>query len=192
MLTAILMASGHSKRMNTNKLLLPFQGKPMIEHTLQAIKSCSFDRVIVVAKDKAVLQLALQYGFQSIYNEQSQLGQSISIRLGVSHSDKQSAFMFLVGDQPCLTSNTIEELILLHKDSPHQIILPTSMGNNKNPVIFPPQVRNELLSLEGDMGGRTVIKNHPELVLKFEFGNQPDFFDIDTVEDLEKLKKRNT
>ena len=36
-LTAIVMASGLSRRMQSNKLLIPVNGKPMIQHTLDLL-----------------------------------------------------------------------------------------------------------------------------------------------------------
>jgi molybdenum cofactor cytidylyltransferase len=192
MLTAILMASGFSRRMKQNKLLLDFNGRPIIEYTMEAIHASPFAHKLLVAKDPAVITLGEKYGFQIIKNSNSSLGQSESIRLGVHASKKDSSFMFFVGDQPFLTTELITDLTRFHLAHPDKIILPTHNGKKGNPTIFPASLRHSLLKISGDTGGKTVIKNNPDKVLTFEISDPLSLFDVDTISDFEQIKKRNT
>ena len=52
LISAIIMASGFSKRMGENKLLMKYNNKFLIEHTLDIISKCNFnDKVIVTQYD---------------------------------------------------------------------------------------------------------------------------------------------
>lgn len=188
MITAILMASGFSKRMNTNKLLLDFKGKPMVEHIMSAISKCHFDEQLLIAKDEQVMHLSSQYQFKLVKNSNAHRGQSESIHLGVSNAKKGNAYMFFVADQPFLSVDTIMQLINAHKSNPAHIIIPSYNGNNKNPTIFPASFSNELLSLDGDVGGRAVIKNNPERIYTLAINDRLSFVDIDTLKSYEQMR----
>ena len=185
MITAILLASGYSRRMHTDKLLLDFHGLPVIARVMNAISSCPFDQKILIQRTDAYTELAHKYGFQPYQNHSAQEGQSSSVRCGVSHSQPSSALMFFVGDQPCLTAKTIERLLKTHQEYPDDIIVPALDGQFKNPVIFAPQFQTWLSNTQGDQGGRTIIKKFAEHVRTVTFHDTDTFHDIDTIEDYE-------
>ena len=69
MINAIIMASGLSKRMGENKLLLKYKNIPLVEHVLKEIKKCDFNEVILVSQYEEVLNLGKKYNFKIIKNE---------------------------------------------------------------------------------------------------------------------------
>lgn len=187
MITAILLASGFSRRMDTDKLLLDFHGIPVIEHTMQAISLCSFDEKLLVQREDAYTEIALRYDFRSLKNPLASQGQSRSVQVGIHNSHRQSSFMFFTGDQPCLTAEIICRLFQVHREFPEDIIVPAVNGNYKNPVIFPSAFRTQLLSIEGDQGGRSIMKQYPDRVRQAVFEDALAFHDIDTRRDYEFL-----
>ena len=187
MITAILMASGFSRRFQTDKLMLDFHGKPVLARTMAAILACPFEERLLITQSRAHTELAKDYDFVSHMNQQAVIGQTASIQLGVSHAPKDSAYMFFVGDQPCLTPAVINRLIAEHELYPDMIIVPTVNGNHKNPVIFPASFRDELLSLTGDTGGRKVITAHPECLREITFIDGLPFTDMDTPNEYQRL-----
>lgn len=187
MITAILLAAGFSRRMTADKLLLDFHGQPVIDCVMKAITSCPFHEKLLIQREEHYTAIASKYGFQSLKNIHASDGQSTSVQIGVRNSHPQSAFMFFVGDQPCLTVNIINQLLDTHREHPEAIIVPAIDGQFKNPVIFPAKYRTELLAIDGDKGGRTVIKKHPEHVRTVDFQNASAFLDIDTTEDYQFL-----
>lgn len=54
------------------------------------------------------------------------------------------------------------------------------------PTIFPYELREELLTIEGDIGGREVIKNNPFLVKKVYIDDCILGLDIDTQEEYKR------
>lgn len=185
---AIIMASGSSKRMNRNKLLINLFGKPLIEWTIELTKKCDFEEIIIVYKDKEVKEIAEKLNIKTIYNKRFEYGQSESIKLALSSlKNKYNGYIFFTGDQPFMKKETIEKLMETFNEN-SGIVLPKVNDKNKSPVIFSSIFKNELMEIDGDVGGRIVIKNNIDKVTPVYFNDSLQFFDIDTEEDLKKAK----
>ncbi|MDT9350053.1 NTP transferase domain-containing protein [Clostridium perfringens] len=185
-----MLASGTSKRMGENKLLLDFCGKPLVEWVIESVSSIGFDEVVLVYKDPRVKEIAKKYGISTIYNKKASYGQSESIKISLEKaSDSNNGYMFFTGDQPLLKRNTIIKLIESFNKK-GGIVIPKVNGQNKSPTIFSSDFKYELMSLEGDIGGRLVIKNNLDKVFFVNFYSDIEFFDIDTKEELEYVRRK--
>ena len=182
-ISAIIMGSGKSERFNGNKLLSKIDGVSMIEIILKKLSSIPFKNIFVTYKDKEVFDICKKYNVIPLENKNYFLGQSESIKLGVSKI-KDENMMFFTGDMPFLKEETIIKLIL---EFDNEIVIP--MVNNKkfSPVIFPQRYKENLMKLFGDIGGKEIIKKEKKLKL-IEFDNEKEFVDIDTREELKKFK----
>ncbi len=189
MITGIILASGFSRRMGKDKLLMEFNGKKLLEWTLIAAKESSLSSIILVYRKEEIRQLGEEYGMKTIKNSLSELGQSESLKAGVRESSPEDSYMFLLGDQPFVDSQLIDRLIRIHKENPESIIIPSYNGKNAPPTIIPKKYREELLNIEGDTGARVVIKNHPDCVKNIQIDDYKSGFDIDKPSDLEKFEK---
>lgn len=187
MINAVIMASGFSKRMGENKLLLPYRGKTLIENTLDKVIECGFYDIVLVAQDEKVLKIGNSRGVKAINNERAELGQSQSIKLGIMNSREADGYAFFTGDQPLINIETIKYLMESFYKSKNSIIVPRNNEKRGTPVIFPREFKSELLSLEGDMGGKQIISKHMDVVNFIEVGSELYLFDIDTEEDYKKL-----
>lgn len=64
MITALVLAAGRSRRMGTQKLLLPLDGKPVIAHVVDQLLRSPVDRVLVViGEDEDCIRQALGRSF---------------------------------------------------------------------------------------------------------------------------------
>lgn len=182
MLNAIIMASGFSNRMGTNKLLLPYKGKVFIEHVLDKVKACNFYSTVIIAKSPEVIDIGKKRGIKVIHNENAEKGQSESIKLGIANSPDSMGYAFFTADQPLIDIETIKLLMnsFYKEDS---IIIPIFKEKRGTPTIFPKRFRNDLLALEGDTGGRNVINKNMNAVKFIEVKNECVLWDIDTQED---------
>lgn len=187
MINAVIMASGFSKRMGENKLLLPYRGKTLIENTLDKVIECGFYDIVLVAQDEKVLKIGNSRGVKTINNERAELGQSQSIKLGIMNSREADGYAFFTGDQPLINIESIKYLMESFYKSKNSIIVPRNNEKRGTPVIFPREFKSELLSLEGDMGGKQIISKHMDVVNFIEVGSELYLFDIDTEEDYKKL-----
>lgn len=186
------MASGFSRRFGKNKLLIQLGGEPLVEKVIKTL-SCvdDIEKIIVYRHDK-VREIGERYGFRCVYNSDPEKGQSESIKLGVeSSSANTNGYMFFVGDQPYISRKTAMKLIeSFYRDDGKSIILPKFKGKSGNPVIFPASLRESLLSIPGDNGGKFVISKNSTIVKKVEIEDELELMDIDTEENLNEILER--
>lgn len=187
MISAIVMASGFSRRMGENKLLMDFNGKTIIESTFESLKKCDFKEVIVVSQYEEVLKIANKYQFKFVLNDNAQIGQSESIKLGIRNSGKCDGHMFFVGDQPLINNDDVKELINEFGENKEYIVIPRYDNKTGNPVIFPTCLKNNLLSLKNDEKGKKVINEYDKI--KYVNVSKYTLLDVDTKVDYENLKK---
>ena len=183
----MILASGFSKRMGCNKLLLSVDGKAMIAHVFDSVRQAGFGQTVVVTGYNEIAQMAVQNDFAVIKNEHPELGQSHSVVLGVQKMLQSAGWMFFNGDMPWLQADTIDKL-LQYADAAH-IVVPRYGDHPGQPVYFPAAFKDELLALTGDHGGRTIIRSHPEQVCYVTIDHIRQGVDIDTPESYEKVKR---
>lgn len=187
MINAIIMASGFSRRMGRNKLMLLYNGKPLIDHVMDHVQGSGLSSLFLVSGNEEVLERGRQRNINTIFNSKADAGQSESVKAGILNSPECDAYMFFSGDQPLLDEETIRLLTESFAENPDLIIVPVFKGRKGAPVIFPKRFKEELLALSGDTGGREVISNHPGSVLLVDVKDNSMLLDIDTKEDYMEL-----
>jgi molybdenum cofactor cytidylyltransferase len=95
MISAIIMASGLSRRMGENKLLLRYGNSILAENVFRAVKEMNFDDVVVVSQYKEIFKLSDIYNFKIIYNKNAEVGQSESIKLGLNNVVNSKGIMMI-------------------------------------------------------------------------------------------------
>ena len=192
MISGIILASGFSKRMKQEKLLLPMGGIALVELVICAARASRLDEVILVYQKEEVEKIGRKYGIKAVHNPRADEGQSAAIKLGINAAHPETdAFMFMVGDQPFLNPATINILIDTFLQDPHSIIVPVYNGIRGNPVIFPSVMKELLLALDGDRGGRVLIEKMSDRVNLVAIIDVMSGADIDTLEDYRRIKDNN-
>lgn len=184
----LLMAAGNSARFQANKLLMDYDGKPLIRHAMDAICPQCIDRVTVVTQYPQIAALAAAKGYACVVNDHPEWGASYTIRLGTESLRDCDGILYMVADQPKLTAASVEKIVGAWREHPETIVAPVSAGRSGNPCIFPRTLFDELMSLEGDVGGKQVIRRNPERLRTVELPAE-ELFDCDTPQALEALKK---
>ena len=82
-------------------------------------------------------------------------------------------------------TTAIVESVIRAMVSTDKITVPLFNGKMGHPVGFPARYRDELGSLEGDIGAKVVIQRHLSDVNFIEIDNEGIIKDIDTREDME-------
>lgn len=151
--------------------------------------------------------IAQSYGFSVVHNEQPERGQGSSIAIGVKAAIESHHFMPLdgiicsVADQPLLEPIVVEELITtfqqaLHElkpDEVHKTIIVPHYGagfHPGNPVLFGSYWFSALQHIDGDQGGKTIIRGEGKQYVRQLWISSDIGDDIDTPEDLERLRRR--
>lgn len=189
MITGIILASGFSSRMGEDKLLLSLKSEKIIETVLKTSISSDLDRVIIVYRKEEIKEISRRYKIKAILNENASLGQSESIKIGISSIKEESDFMFIMGDQPFLKVSTINKLINEFKKTNKNILIPYYDGIRGMPSIFAYKYKDELLELKGDKGGRDLLEKYSWDLERIYLKDRLAGIDIDTKEDLEMVKK---
>ncbi|MCL2368343.1 MAG: selenium-dependent xanthine dehydrogenase [Oscillospiraceae bacterium] len=186
-MTAIVLAAGLSTRMGAQKLLLPLDGRPMLQHCLDLIERLPLSHRVLVTTPEVAAQI--QTTAQIIINPNPEEGQSGSLRLGVMAANPDHSLLFLLGDQPRLDVETVVQL--LAADDGQHIIYPTGPdGVPKSPTLFPPRFRGDLLALTGDTGGRELRRRFPEACSAITVRDPRVLLDIDTPEAYNEIQQQ--
>lgn len=197
-LSLVYLAAGFSKRFGSNKLLALYNNVPLFSYGLNALveaeKCRGFcDEIIVVTQYEEIISFIKQMNvpeglsIQCVFNPNSSQGISSSIKCGITESTEGfDGCMFLVADQPHITAATINGMIEQFEKVSSKIICCSALDSNEyaNPVIFPAEFKKELLLLEGDKGGKCIIKKHPEVTERFYVKNQNELTDVDLITDI--------
>ena len=191
------MAAGASTRFGQPKQLLRLKDKCLIEWVLDAALSSRLNKIVLVlgyARQQILPALgkkAQHSKLEIAVNSQYQKGQSLSLQIGLSTvQDDHPAVMFLLGDQPLLKSATINTLLENFWSADKKICVPTYRNQRKNPAIFSRRFYARLMQIKGDIGARKLIEENQDHVLTVEMDDPLLFFDIDTRQDFESLKKK--
>ena len=186
MISAILLAAGQSKRMGELKQLMPFGRSTIVGQAVDNLLGSAVVEVIVVVGYKAedVIKAIAAKPIRMVINPDYEQGMSTSIiaGLGLVHGGVQGV-MLALGDQPLVNSETIDILIEEFCNHDKGIAVPTYQGRRGHPIIFAIKYKKQLLKLKGDVGGRQIIKDHPDDVLDVAVDSESIVADFDTTDD---------
>ena len=208
----IMLAAGNSRRFGANKLLYEIDGIPMYRHVLEQLDDTKkkieniyseysdivqlnnlyknnitekiICNIIVITQYDAIAEAVKTKEIQVLYNPHPEDGISSSVKIGLNASLDADAVLFTVSDQPWLTSETICELIHVFLNTSKGIACVSCQGKMGNPCIFDRKYYNELLSLEGDKGGKKVIMKHLDDTQIYEIEAGRELEDIDYYESI--------
>ena len=189
-ISGIILAAGRSERMGQIKQLLPFRGRPLLAHSVETALGSSLNEVVVVlGHGAAQIKEAVAFGHARVLiNEGHKAGQSSSMIAGLSCvSDRTTAALFLLGDQPLLSREVVNRIIQEYKQTNAWIIIPTYHGKRGNPVLVSHNLFARLMSIHGDLGAREVFKEFAEKIKEVEVDDACILRDIDTLEDYKNL-----
>ena len=141
--------------------------------------------IIVITQYDAIAEAVKTKGIPVLYNPRPEDGISSSVKIGLNASLDADAVLFAVSDQPWLTSETICELIHVFLNTSKGIACVSYQGKMGNPCIFGREYYNELLSLEGDKGGKKVIMKHLDDTQVYEIEKGRELEDIDYCESIQ-------
>ena len=192
MIWGIILAAGESKRMGKVKLTLPLGNKKLIEWVLQAAKLTPLYKYFLVVRpeDKDIIKIGKAWGAEIVLNPDFRKGMSTSIKEALLKINTQEAegFFLILGDQPLITSKIINKLIKSFSPGKREIVVPYYKNRRGNPVLFDIYWKDELMAITGDVGGRVLIKAHPEKVKRVNISDETILFDIDQEKDYLKAQ----
>jgi molybdenum cofactor cytidylyltransferase len=180
----VILAAGLGRRMGCVKQLLPFRGRPLLQHVIDAARASRLENLLLVlghAHDRVLPQLDT-YGLEVVVNRDYAAGQSTSVRSGLEHRADADGIMYLLGDQPLLGVGIINTLIDCFLRERPWAAVPVHHGQPGNPVIIGRQMLADLAAISGDTGARRLLQKS-QFVRRVEVDDPAILRDVDTMED---------
>ncbi len=196
MALAAILAAGEAARAGGPKLVWEVEGLPSVRRVVLAALGAEMvsEVLVVTGRWEAEVRGALAgLAPRFVHNPDFAEGQSSSVRKAVAQAGAANEAIFLLADQPFVSSQMLSDLVNFHRRSPGSITRPVRGGRHLNPAIFDLGLwRGALSALRGDQGGRSIIRENPAEVNLWPAENVEAraFWDFDTEEDYERLKTR--
>lgn len=167
MLAAVILSGGASSRMGSPKALLPYQGRPFLEHLLEitARPEIGARKVVLGADADSIAKAIPLKANEIVINPEWEKGQLSSIQAAVRKipAGTDGMLLFLI-DHPLISSALVGELIAQFYKSKKPIVLPLYEGRRGHPVIFAASLYDELLRAPLETGARAVVWAHKDEV----------------------------
>ena len=188
----VILAAGSSSRLGKPKQLLQHNNKNLLQHTINAAVNSDADPIIVVlgANADEISKEIDRSNINVIMNTEWEEGMASSVRNGLNEvlffSPSTDAVIFMVCDQPHISSPLLNELVTTHKETGKAIVTCNYGEAIGPPALFHRSLFKELMQLKGDVGARNIIQQHQDEVATVLFPKGQ--IDIDTKEDYDALK----
>ena len=192
----LVLAAGRSRRMGeTNKLLVPLRGQPLLLHLVHALKTSRASPLLAITgyESERVGELLRHQGITCLHNPEYRKGFSTSLRRGLAAlSGDVEAVLICLGDMPWVTASVIDAVIeAFAPEHGREIIVPTWRGQRGHPVLFSRRFFADLNEIRGDVGGRDVIDKNPEHVFLMAVKEKGVIMDVDRPQALSSNKKKS-
>lgn len=182
----IVLAAGSSTRMKKQKLLLPFNGKTIVEEVISnAIPALKTKIVVVLGANRDEISKEIsKLPVKQVENRNHLGGMLSSVICGIdSLPEKAGAVLVYLGDQPQISTDVTFKVIDAYKDSGKGIVIPVFKGKRGHPVLIDMKYRTEIQRLDPGKGLRQLMEKFNTDVLETECGRPEILRDIDTPQD---------
>ena len=173
--TVIILAAGRGERFtasggNTHKLAALLDGKPVLQHVLDAVRASGLPHHVVQA-------------------DASRPGMGDSIADGVRATPDAAGWLVLPGDLPLVRGESLRAVADALRQ--HAVVMPAYQGVRGHPVGFSAACRDQLLALKGNQGAAPVVLAQSAInsVAVLALDDVGVVTDIDTLDDLARAEK---
>lgn len=179
----IILAAGLSARFGSAKMLhqLP-GGTPMLRQTVGSYLKVFASPTVVIKSGDAALRGSLDgLPVDIVECDRAEHGMSQSLISGVEANRNAIGWLIALGDMPYVSQSTVQRLNdALREDA---IVVPTVESKNGkqdgNPVGFGRYFYSQLSALSGDRGGKAIVQQHPDQVIRVTVDDPGVLLDID-------------
>lgn len=175
---AVIPAAGHSRRMGTDKLLLAWREKTLIEHLLDAWLSSTVFRIVVVTRATAgpLRHVLSRYGdrLDTVICDVEPRDMKQSIQAGLQFlaqrygPTERDAWLVAPADMPQLQSATIDQVCRAHCPVDPRVVVPWVDGRRGHPVLLPWILAESVFRLPEDQGLNRIVDQADLLRLPLE------------------------
>jgi len=190
----VILAAGEARRFGAQKLLAPLDGRPLLQHVIDAANASSLEEIVVVlGADAEAVAAGVQPGrARLVRNDHYASGMASSLQAGLRALDSRNhAALVLLGDMPRVTANLIGDLVARGKDSRATAVISVWRGRRSPPVVLHKSLWPAAFALRGDTGMREVLGPRADVLELTVTDDLGSLEDIDTPEDHSRLRVGN-
>jgi len=196
MFAALVLAAGLSRRMGTNKLLLPFEGRTVLTQVIFVLQNCPLNEIIVVTgheheKVKEMLGRYPHSGLRFVHNPDYATGEMLSsIQAGLAalrDALRCDAALIVLGDQPLIERRIVEQVVAAHE--PGTVVIPSFLQRGGHPILIDRACWPEVLALPLNANLREALRAHTDWLRYVEVDSETILRDVDTPEDYSRMVK---
>ncbi|QDU74821.1 Molybdenum cofactor cytidylyltransferase [Bremerella volcania] len=189
---AIIPACGESRRMGTDKLLLPWSDSTILETVIAAWQKSEADHIfVVIPQERRDLRNVLQnLAVHVIAADPRPADMKGSIQLGLQAIESRfsptqdDVWLVAPADMPTLSSRTINLVLREAERHPGRIVVPINSEKRGHPVLLPWSCTSDVYALASDQGINALLAKSPPLLVPVEqLGN-----DVDTPAQYQSLR----
>jgi molybdenum cofactor cytidylyltransferase len=197
MTVAILPAAGASRRMGRPKLLLPFNGGPLVAGVVNALLGGGVEEIVLVTapEDEDLRGWARRSGIASAVNPDPGRGMLSSIQEGIAAlggaaelARRGATLLVSPADLPNLQAKTVIELLRRMRESGAPLAEPVFHGKRGHPLGVAPRLIPEIETLDLAIGLRQLRDRHEAELLEVPVEDAGVVQDVDTPEDYEQIR----
>jgi molybdenum cofactor cytidylyltransferase len=190
---AVVPAAGESRRMGVPKLLLPHDGRTIIERVLESWTDSHVDHVVVIvrADDTRLANLCRSFNVHVVTAATPPAEMRVSIEIGLDCiSDRWSprptdAWLVAPADLPLLSPQSINRVLASYRRDSPRVVLPVVNGRRGHPVLLPWSMVERVRGLASGEGLDSLIRS--AAVEEVNCGDPGVLEDVDTPADYERL-----
>jgi len=189
MIGAIVLAAGQSRRMGTQKLLLPLGGKTVIACVVDVLLASGLGPVlVVVGQGPELISSALKgRSVKLVTNPEPSADMLGSVRCGLRALPVEcDGVLVALGDQPSIQPRTISALSGIFESSGQGIVVPVYGGKRGHPILISTRFREEIMTGFATDGLCGLLRAHPDKVLEWAEAGAEVLRDVDTLADYQR------
>jgi molybdenum cofactor cytidylyltransferase len=166
----------------------------VIARVIEALQDAGIARCLVVVRpdDAALIQEVTSAGGEVVLpsTDPPDMRQSVEWALRAMGGQKTpyDGWVLIPADHPTLNATLVRELIAAWSASSSQIAVPVYEGRRGHPTIFPWPLAEEVFRLPPELGLNHIVRNDPARVLEVAVSDPRVLDDLDTPEDLLRLR----
>lgn len=176
---AVVLAAGSSQRFGKDKRLALIDDQPMIVKSLQTYVG-QLQSVYAILRPNDPVRAVLPPEICVIEAMDAHLGMGHTLAAAAEKLTEFDWILVGLADMPWIRPETIAYIVHHIKNQENAIVRPSYGGQPGHPVAFTANYLDELKTLTGDIGARTVVSRNLAHLVDLDVPDQAILRDVDT------------